>query len=452
MKSMIGKHILSIILAIAFIPTMPLLAAAAGESADSQEIPVLAIKSVDGYVSDDVDLETFFANSPRRSILKNGLLQLDLSDYETSETIQMSDVDISYASGRIAFRGTLLYDGISTAIETTGYYYRNQRTANAAIYDNLILCEMEDDSGFHFVQLKFEKREDSQLPAAMSSQVSAVELTMILQSIETPKIMLFECSVDLSAFDALYALEPSVSLTEGDLELKIIRLLNVARHLIGADDRNGSDRYSVNSSSHGAVVGGSSGGNTGSAVPDGRPEAGGVWVNPFTDVQAGDWFYGDVAYAHSNKLIAGTGEDTFSPEADLTRAMLVTILAREAGAPTGGGETWYSAAVEWGVANGVTDGANMTGAVTREQLAVILYRYAKLKGRDVSETAVLTDYADAAEVSEWAADAMSWANAAGILTGRTAAELAPVGAVTRAEAAAFLRRFRESGGGWEDRP
>ncbi|MDR1205910.1 MAG: S-layer homology domain-containing protein [Peptococcaceae bacterium] len=450
MESTVKKHILGIILAIAFIPAMPLLAAAAGESADSKEIPVLAIESVDGYVSDDVDLKTFFDNSPRRSVLKNGLLQLDLSDYETSETAQISDAEISYADGRIVFRGTLSYGGISTAIETAGHYYRNQRTANAAVYDNLILCEMEDDSGFHFVQLKFEKRGDSQLPAAMSSQVSTVELTVILQSIETPKIMLFECSVDLSVFDALYALEPSVSLTEGDLELKIIKLLSVASRLIGADDQNGSNGYSVNSSSRG-VVGGGPGGTAGSAVPDGRSGAGEVWVNPFTDVQAGDWFYGDVAYAHSNKLIAGTGEDMFSPEADLTRAMLVTILAREAGAPTGGGETWYSAAVEWGVANGVTDGVNMTGAVTREQLAVILYRYAKLKGRGVSETAVLTDYADAAEVSEWAAGAMRWANAAGILTGRTAAELAPGAAVTRAEAAAFLRRFRESGGGREDR-
>jgi hypothetical protein len=159
-------------------------------------------------------------------------------------------------------------------------------------------------------------------------------------------------------------------------------------------------------------------------------------------VNDGDWFYGDVAYAHSNKLITGTGENTFSPKTDLTRAMLVTILAREAGAPTGG-ENWYSAAVEWGVANGITDGTNMTGNVTREQVAAILYRYAKLKGRDVSKTAGLANYADAAEISEWAADAMSWANAAGILTGRTATDLAPDGTTTRAEAAAFLRRFKE---------
>jgi hypothetical protein len=177
-----------------------------------------------------------------------------------------------------------------------------------------------------------------------------------------------------------------------------------------------------------------------SASPSEAKEA---WANPFTDVKDNDWFYGDVAYAHSNKLIAGTGENTFSPKIELTRAMLVTILAREAGTPTGGGENWYSAAVEWGVANGITDGTNMTGNVTREQVAAILYRYAKLKGRDVSKTAGLADYADAAEISEWAAGAMSWANAAGILTGRTAMDLAPDGTTTRAEAAAFLRRFKE---------
>jgi hypothetical protein len=184
---------------------------------------------------------------------------------------------------------------------------------------------------------------------------------------------------------------------------------------------------------------GDSADTTPAATPVNAEEA---WANPFTDVKDNDWFYGDVAYAHSNKLITGTGENTFSPKTDLTRAMLVTILAREAGAPTGG-ENWYSTAVEWGVANGITDGTNMTGNVTREQVAAILYRYAKLKGRDVSKTAGLANYADAVEISEWAADAMSWANAAGILTGRTATDLAPDGTTTRAEAAAFLRRFKE---------
>ncbi|MDR1204616.1 MAG: S-layer homology domain-containing protein, partial [Peptococcaceae bacterium] len=178
-------------------------------------------------------------------------------------------------------------------------------------------------------------------------------------------------------------------------------------------------------------------------------EAAEPWVNPFTDVNAGDWFYGAVAYAHANGLIAGTGDDTFSPQANLTRAMLVTILAREAGVDTDGGETWYSAAVEWGVANGITDGQNMTGDVTREQMAAILYRYAKLKQWTVDSSqytvSLGTKFHDAGEVSGWALEAVSWANAAGILGGRSAMSLAPAGTATRAEAAAILQRFIENG-------
>jgi hypothetical protein len=171
------------------------------------------------------------------------------------------------------------------------------------------------------------------------------------------------------------------------------------------------------------------------------------WISPFTDTTKADWFYRAVRYSYANGLIAGTGENTFSPKTNLTRAMLLTILAREAGVPTGSGETWYSAAVEWGVANGITDGANMTADVTREQLVTILYRYARLKGRDVTQTATLAGYADAGAVSPWAAGAVSWANATGLLTGRAAGSLAPDGTATRAEAAAILQRFIESGAG-----
>jgi hypothetical protein len=175
-------------------------------------------------------------------------------------------------------------------------------------------------------------------------------------------------------------------------------------------------------------------------------EAAEPWANPFADVQASDWFYGDIAYAHKNGLMAGTDANAFSPNINLTRAMLITILARNAGANTVGGDTWYTAAVNWGIASGITDGTNMTADVTREQTVTILYRYAKLAGRDVSgPTAVLTSFTDAGTVSLWAAEAVSWANATGLLSGRTATELAPTGTATRAEAAAILRRFIENG-------
>jgi hypothetical protein len=181
------------------------------------------------------------------------------------------------------------------------------------------------------------------------------------------------------------------------------------------------------------------------------------WISPFADITKDDWFYRAVRYSYSNGLMGGTGEAAFSPGANLTRAMLITILAREAGAPVGVGDTWYAQAAEWGVANEITDGTNMTDDVTREQMAAILYRYAKLKSQltdsdqqpagDWPAVDLKAKFHDADTVSDWAFEAVSWANAAGILGGRAATELAPLDTATRAEAAAILQRFIESGAG-----
>jgi hypothetical protein len=121
--------------------------------------------------------------------------------------------------------------------------------------------------------------------------------------------------------------------------------------------------------------------------------------------------------------------------------MLVTILARDAGVDTGGGAAWYAKAAEWGVENGITDGLNLDANITREQFAALLYRYAQMKKSDTAGTTDLTAYADAEDISDWATEAMAWANAKGILTGRTESTLAPLGTATRAEAAALLQRF-----------
>jgi hypothetical protein len=168
------------------------------------------------------------------------------------------------------------------------------------------------------------------------------------------------------------------------------------------------------------------------------------WISPFADITKDDWFYRAVRYSHANGLMGGTGETAFSPKTNLTRAMLITILAREANAPTGAtadGGAWYSAAAEWGVANGITDGERLGDSVTRQEFAAILYRHARRRGRDVSRTTDLADYADAGEISDWALEAVRWANAAGILSGRTETTLAPTGVTTRAEAAALLQRY-----------
>ena len=164
---------------------------------------------------------------------------------------------------------------------------------------------------------------------------------------------------------------------------------------------------------------------------------------PFTDVSKSDWFYDDVMYVYEKGLMNGTGAGTFGPNADTTRGMIVTILARMEGVNTSGGATWYARGREWAMNAGVSDGTNMDGSITREQLAAMLYRYAKMKGCDASASASLSGYTDASSVSGWAKEAMQWAVAVGLINGRGASTLAPQGNATRAEVASILMRFMQ---------
>ncbi len=180
-----------------------------------------------------------------------------------------------------------------------------------------------------------------------------------------------------------------------------------------------------------------------------------VWTNPFTDVKPDDWFYDSVAFAVQNGLFSGAGDTTFSPGEPMTRAMLVTVLYRLEGQPSITGANsftdvesgqWYTGAVIWANAEGIVTGygGGLFGAsdsVTRQQLAAILYNYAKHKGYDVTAAADLAAYTDAAEISGWAQAAVQWAKAEGLITGRTASTLVPEGSATRAEVAAILMRF-----------
>ena len=163
----------------------------------------------------------------------------------------------------------------------------------------------------------------------------------------------------------------------------------------------------------------------------------------FNDVSKNNWYFDAVQYVLENGLMNGTSASEFSPNANTTRSMIVTILARMEGVNTFGGATWYAAGREWAMGAGVSDGTNMEGKITREQLAAMLYRYAKLKGYDVSASADISGYTDASSVSSWATDAMRWAVGAGLINGRTATTLAPQGNATRAEVAAILMRFAQ---------
>ena len=170
---------------------------------------------------------------------------------------------------------------------------------------------------------------------------------------------------------------------------------------------------------------------------DDKPTTG----SSFTDVPAGSWYEEAVNYVHEKGLMNGTSKNGFSPNASTTRGMIVTILARVEGVNTSGA-LWYAAGQKWAMDNGISDGTNMPGVITREQLATILYRYAKQKGYDVSKSAALTGFSDADKVSGYAAEAMQWAVAEGLLQGSNG-KLDPQGSATRAQVATILMRFME---------
>ena len=175
---------------------------------------------------------------------------------------------------------------------------------------------------------------------------------------------------------------------------------------------------------------------------------------PFTDVNAGDWFYDVVQYAYDNGLMTGTSATTFEPNTSTTRGMIVAVLNRLEGGPTAeaagftdvNDDDWYADAVNWaasvGIVNGFEDSTfRANDPITREQMAAILYNYADYKGYDMSERADLSGYADADSISSWALDTLEWANAEGLITGMSADTIAPQGQATRAQVAAMFQRF-----------
>ena len=162
---------------------------------------------------------------------------------------------------------------------------------------------------------------------------------------------------------------------------------------------------------------------------------------PFIDVHPGDWFYDDVYTAWERHLVAGMTEDLYMPQRAMSRAMTVTILSRfEEEIPTVDG-AWYESARVWGMENGICDGTRMEEDVTREQLATMLWRYARYRDWDVSARGDVSAFSDADKISPFADDAITWATGTGILGGKGEGILDPGGKATRAEFAAMLNRF-----------
>ena len=160
-------------------------------------------------------------------------------------------------------------------------------------------------------------------------------------------------------------------------------------------------------------------------------------VGSFKDVPQNSWFASAVQYVTSNSLMNGTSTTAFSPNATMSRGMLMTVLARYAGESTEGGTVWYEKGMNWAKSKGVSDGSAPNRNITREQLAAMLYRYAG----EPDGAADLSAYTDAGSVSTYAEKAVQWCVKNGILTGKTSSTLAPKATATRAECAAMLQRF-----------
>ncbi|HIQ87959.1 MAG TPA: S-layer homology domain-containing protein [Candidatus Scatomorpha gallistercoris] len=157
---------------------------------------------------------------------------------------------------------------------------------------------------------------------------------------------------------------------------------------------------------------------------------------PFTDVSANQWFYDAVAYVYTNGMMEGDSATTFNPDGRMTRAMFWAVLGRIDGA-TITGANWVETARSWAMAEGVSDGTNPNDYVTREMMVTMLWRYAGEPASDES----LSGYSDAANVSDWAAEAMSWALETGVIEGVTATTLQPQGTATRAQCATIFMRY-----------
>lgn len=209
--------------------------------------------------------------------------------------------------------------------------------------------------------------------------------------------------------------------------------------------------YTHESGSHGG-----SGSATTPTTPT-TPEKPSASELPFKDVSTTAWYYTAVNYAYLNKLLTGTSADTFTPDGTLTRGMAVTVLYRLSESPAVDGKQvftdvavgqWYAEAVSWAAASDIVAGVGNNKFapqlnITREQLATILYRYAKAMKYDESGRADLSKYTDAASVSSWAADAVQWAVENALISGTSETTLSPNTTATRAQFAVIMQRFCE---------
>lgn len=214
-------------------------------------------------------------------------------------------------------------------------------------------------------------------------------------------------------------------------------------------EESGSEPWKKTSGKSAASLTGDNGEDTGTVITEKQPL--------FNDVKESDWFYKAVKFVQEKKLMQGTDKG-FEPNSKMTRAMLVTVLYRLENPETPDGKSkftdvaegdWFYDAVLWADANGIVSGVDNTHfapneSITREQLAVIIYRYAKFKKYNTDASVSLTQFTDADEISDWALEAIKWANAVKIINGTSETTLSPKDTASRAQIAAILMRFCEN--------
>lgn len=175
----------------------------------------------------------------------------------------------------------------------------------------------------------------------------------------------------------------------------------------------------------------------------------------FKDVPEGHWAYESIEYAVDHGYFSGTSADTFSPDGTMTRAMLWTVLASMAGesAAAEPGQPWYQGGQNWAKENGISDGSNPNGNITREQFATMLYNFAELTGAPTDKnTSVLNTFSDRGAIASYAVDAMVWAVTHSIVSGTSGTTISPTGLATRAQAAVMLMQFDKMGEGETTNP
>lgn len=220
----------------------------------------------------------------------------------------------------------------------------------------------------------------------------------------------------------------------------------------GGGSTGGSTGGGSGSGSGGSGGSGSSGGSSAAGDPSGSSDAinapgtsaSAIRKNAselFTDVAAGSWYEDAVSFAVSRDLFTGVGSGKFDPQGDMSRAMVMTVLAKIDGQSIDGAFPWYAKSLKWAVAAGISDGTNAEERITREQFAVMLYHYAGSPDPDSAKAIDLADFPDGDAISEWAKPAMQWAVSAGIMTGNNSKYLTPSAGATRAEAAVMLQHF-----------